>query len=103
MVVLLSLGRINAPPARHAEMKDERVAAIRIDQPVFRASTKPGDLRAGQPLSQIHRERPAQVRASRFNARDSPALEDALEATNGGLDFRKLRHAGDMAEPRQAR
>ena len=30
-------------------------------------------------------------------------FEDAFEAANGRLDFGKLRHAGDMAEARQAR
>jgi hypothetical protein len=30
-------------------------------------------------------------------------LEDALKASNGRLDFGKLRHRGDMAEGGQAR
>jgi hypothetical protein len=38
-----------------------------------------------------------------LDARDAPALQDAFEAANGGLNLRKLRHAADMAEPRQAR
>ena len=103
MVVLLDFGRIDAPPARHTKMKDERVAAVRIDQPIFRPPPKSGDARAGQPLPKIHGKRPTEVRAPRFDARDAPALEDAFEAANGRLDFRKLRHAGDMAEARQAR
>ena len=64
MVVLADLGRIDAPVARHAEMEDQRVAAIGIDQPVFGPAPKAGDPRAGQPLAEIRREAPAAGRAA---------------------------------------
>ena len=51
----ISLG-IDPPVAGHAEVKDERVAAIGIDQAIFRAAAKPGHPGAGQPLAEVLRE-----------------------------------------------
>src|SRR3546814_17632149 len=39
------------PAARHAKMKEQGVAAIGFDQPVFRAPAKPDHPSAGQPLA----------------------------------------------------
>ena len=61
--------------ARHAEMEDEGVAAVGLDQPIFGAPAEPGDAGAGQPLAQVGRERPAQVRAAQLDRRDPPALQ----------------------------
>ena len=87
----------------HAEVEHQRVAAIGVDQPVFRAAAKPDDPRAGQPLAEVQREGPPEVGPARLDARDAPAVEHAREAANGGLDFGKLGHRRDMAEARQPR
>src|SRR3954471_2711102 len=43
MVVLLEPGVIDPPASRHAEMKDHRVISIGMNEPIFRAPSKPGD------------------------------------------------------------
>ena len=99
MVVLADLRRIDPPAARHAEMEDHRVAAIGVDQPIFGAPAEAGDPRAGQPLAQIGRERPAQVGAARLDARDAGGPSSTrLKPADGGFDFGQLRHGSrDMA------
>ena len=46
----------------------------------------------GQPLAEVLRKRPPQIRAPRFDARDPPALQHALKATDGRFDFGQFRH-----------
>ena len=62
---------IDPPASRHAEMEDHRVAAVGLDQPIFGAPAEPGDARAGQPLAQVRRERPAQIRRGAARSRRS--------------------------------
>jgi hypothetical protein len=83
-------------------VEDQRVAAVGVDQAVFGAAPKP-DHRA--PVSRC-RDRPASARrrsGARASTLASAGLEDLGQAANGGLDFGKLGHAGDMAEALQAR
>ena len=74
-------------------MEDERVAAVSVDEPVLRPPPQTGHARASQALAKILRQRTSQIRPPRFDARDAPALEDALETADGRLDFGKLWHA----------
>ena len=84
-------------------MEDHRVVAVGVDQPVFCPAAEPGDLGAGQPLSKVLGEGPAQVAPARVDPRDPPAFEDARQAANGGFDFGKLGQGGRMAEGARAR
>ena len=79
-------------------MKDERVAAVRVDQPVFGAAAKRGDPRAGEPLAKIKRQRSAQVGSPRLDRGNAPALEHMGQATDGGFNFGKLGHARPYGE-----
>jgi hypothetical protein len=84
-------------------MKNEAVAAIGIDQAIFRAPPETGHLSPGEPLAKVDGERPAQVRPARLDVVDALSEQDSLEPAHGGFDFGKLRHGRDMAEPPQAR
>ena len=103
MVVLADFVRIDPPPPGHAEMEDQCVAAIAVDQPIFGPAAKRGDAGPGQPLAKIGRKRAAQIRPPRLDRDDAPALEHLGQAANGGLDFGKLGHRRRMANGAQAR
>ena len=104
MVMLLNFAGIDPPATRHAEMEDQRVTPIRIDHAVLGSAPQSDNPPAGQPLAQIDWKGAPKIGPSRFYAGDSMAIEHALQAANGGLDFRKLRHCGrDMADGCQAR
>ena len=79
-------------------MKHQRIAAIGIDQTIFRAAPKAGDPSTGQALPQIDRKCAAKVRTTRFDTRDAAAFEHARQAADGGLDFGQLRHASRYGE-----
>lgn len=101
--MLFEVGRIDAPPSRHSEVKHERVSAIRVDQAVFGAAAETGNVRSNEPLTKIYRERATKVRPPCFDRGDSPAGQHTIKAANGGFDFGQFRHWRDMAERRQAR
>ena len=92
MVVLLDLGRIDAPAPGHSEVEDEGVTAVRVDQPVFGPAPKAGHARPRKALTEIDRHRSAQIRPTRLDACNPMSLEHAFQAANGGLDFGKLWH-----------
>ena len=105
MIVLADLGRVDPPAARHAEMEDQRVAAVGVDQPIFRAAAKPGDPRAGQPLAEVDREAPgagparrASTRAMRrpFRTRSRPRTVVSTSGSSGIA----ARYGGARAKPR---
>ena len=102
MVVLPDLARIDPPVARHAEVEDQGVAAIGVDQPVFGAAPKSAHPRAGQSLAEIEWQGAPQVEPPRLDVGDALAVKNAREAADGRLDFGKLGHARDMAEPRSS-
>ena len=89
---LADLAGVDPPVARHAEVKDERLAAVGVDQTVFRAAAKAGHPRADQSLAKVLRKRPAEIGPPCLDALDAAALEDALETADGRLDFGKLGH-----------
>ena len=101
MVVFLDLSRVDPPPAGHAEVEDQGVSPIGIDEPVLCPSAQRPDTRSGQALAEIDRHRTTQIGAPGLDRGDAPAEQHALQAANGGLDFREFRHAGHMAEALQ--
>jgi demethylmenaquinone methyltransferase/2-methoxy-6-polyprenyl-1,4-benzoquinol methylase len=94
MVVLGDLARIHPPVTRHAEVKDERVASIGFDEPIFRTPPKSRHTRAGQPLAKINRKSSPKIGPPGFNTGNAVALEHARQSANGGFDFRKFGHSG---------
>jgi hypothetical protein len=57
MVVLQDFAGVDAPMAGHAEMENQGIAAIGVDQAVFRTAMQAGDACAGEPLTEVHWER----------------------------------------------
>jgi hypothetical protein len=92
MIMFANLIRINPPAARHAEVEDQRIAAISFNQPVFRPARKPRHPRTGQPLAQINRDRPPQVSTARLHPREYLPLKHSRNPAHGGFNFGKLWH-----------
>lgn len=92
VVVLFDYIRIEPPPARHAEVKDHRVAAISIDQAIFRAAPKPGNHGSCHPLPEISRDWTAQIGTSGFHRYKPLPKQGRLKTAHGRFDFWKLRH-----------
>ena len=80
-------------PARHAEVQDQRLAAVEVGEQVLRAPPERRDPAAGEPLGQPRREGPAQVGAADLGARDDAPGKHGLEAAADRLDLRQFRHA----------
>jgi len=76
---------------------------IGMDQPIFRATAEPGDRRAGQPLAEILWEGPAQVCPPGLDPSNPPTFKDSGKPADGGFNFGKFRHGGDMADCLQPR
>jgi len=103
MVMLLDLGRIDPPSAGHTEVEDQCVAAIGVDQSVLRSPPQPRNPRTDQPLTKTVGHRPPKIRPPKLEPLDPAPFQHSGQATDGCLDFGKLRHAGDMADRVQAR
>ncbi len=88
--------RIDSPAPRHAEMKDQRVAAIGFDQPIFGAAAKAGNDGTRQPLTQVGRNRPPKIGAARLDTSQAFAEQDRLKTANGRLDFGKFGHRNQL-------
>ena len=101
--MLADFARVDPPMARHAEVKNQRIAAIGIDQPVFGPPAQADNPRTGQPLAEVDRQGVTKVGPPRLDPFDATAVEDMGEATDSCFDFGKFRHQGDMAEPPQPR
>src|SRR3546814_1956050 len=84
--------RRNPPAAGHAEVEDQRIAAIGVDQAVFGAPPQPCHARAGHPLSQVGRYRPPQFGAARLHPDERLAFQHRTQPADGGFDFGKLGH-----------
>jgi len=93
----LKFWRLDAPLSRHAEMKDQSVAAVCFNEAELAAPTEPDDGRAREPLAQIWRKGSPQVLAPKLDSLDPPPEKDLLEPANGGFDFGEFRHRGHMA------
>ena len=84
-------------------MENQRVAAVRSDQPIFGPPAQAGNPRTRQSLTEILRDGSPKVGAARFDPGQPPALEHRLKAADRGFDFGELRHGGRMAKASQAR
>jgi demethylmenaquinone methyltransferase / 2-methoxy-6-polyprenyl-1,4-benzoquinol methylase len=85
-------GQADEQPARHAEMHDQRVAAVEVGEKILRAPPEAEDPRPGQPRAEARRQRPAQVRAADVGGEDGAAGHDGLEAAAHRLHLRQLGH-----------
>ena len=74
-------------------MKDQRIAAIGIDQAIFGAATQSDDMRTRQALSQIDGNWLAQVGAAWLDATKLLTGKDGGEPTDRRFDFGKFWHA----------
>jgi hypothetical protein len=92
MVVLVRRLRIDPPAPAHAEVEDQRMIAIGVDQPVFRAAREARDSRPGQRLHQAGGKGSAHVGAVDAHADDPLALEEPGQPAHGGFDFWELGH-----------
>ena len=93
MIVRQDFPRIDPPFARHAEMEDERIAAIAVDQPIFGAAVKAHHDRPRQPLAQIGRDGAAQIGTARLTR----AFEHRRETANGSFDLGEFGHVKPLA------
>ena len=69
-------------------MEYQRILTVGMDKAIFGAPPKRIDSRAGQPLTQIDRDGPAQVRTARFCADDHLAFKHRTQAGDCGFHFR---------------
>ncbi len=97
MIVLMKLLGIDSPLAGHAEVKDQSIPAVGIDEAEFAAPPKRGDGCARKPLAQIGGKGAAKVRPALLHTGNSSVEQDFLEAADGGFDFWELWHDVDMA------
>jgi hypothetical protein len=88
VIVLFDFRRVNAPSSGHAQMEYQRILSIGMDKAIFGAPPKRFDSRARQPLTQIDRDGPAQVRTARFRANDHLAFKHRTQAGDCGFHFR---------------
>ena len=98
MIVHKYLVGVDPPLSRHAEVEHQRVSPIGRDQSELSAPSEPRDRRSRQPLAKIGWERSAQIRSAQLHPGNPPAEKHFLEPTDGGFDFGKLWHHGDMAK-----
>ena len=96
MVVRRVLRRVEAQAAGHAEVEDDAVAAVGVDQPIFGAATDRCDARALQTLAEIGRDRPAQIGAAHLHAGQPFALYERRDAAHRGFDLGKFGHVSDI-------
>ena len=97
------LGAGDQDAAGHAEVDDQRLAAVEGGEQVLRAAAERLDPRALQPLGQPVGERPAQVGAAHVGAGDDVADEHGLEAPAHGLDLGQLGQRRRLLAVRAAR
>ena len=109
MVMFFKGFRINPHPARHAEMDNQRIAAIGLHQAIFGAPVQPGNDSPGQSLAQRLRQRPAQIGPIGNDTGEALAFPHWGQAAHHGFDFGKFGHSRDIggvcmaAKPRLSR
>src|ERR1700722_4262316 len=87
-----SLGLLGAERTGHAQVGDEVVAAIQLEQEIFGPTLDVDDALAGEPLGEGKGKGKANVRPAKLDLVDPGAKHCGREATPHGLDFGKLRH-----------
>src|SRR3546814_7763314 len=102
MVVRSDLPGIDPPLAGHAEVEDERVAPIGIDQPIFGPPAEPYHLRTRQPLAKIGREGVTQIRPPRLD-RHQPQPLRSEEHTSELQSLMRISYAVFCLQKKQKR
>ncbi len=100
MIVLIKIvraGRGNHHAARHAKVDQQRVAAIQIDQQIFRPPPQGRHRTSGQTFGQALRERAAQVGAADQDLRKRRAHQNRLQASANGFNLGKFGHLESRA------
>ena len=95
MIVLAKVVRVDPPGARHAEVKDHRVAAVGVDQAIFGAAPRPVTRAPGQPLAKVLGKARRKSRAAPRPA-DAPAVE-ACAGRGRWFRLREVRASGVIA------
>ena len=75
-------------------MQQQGAAVVEFDQDVFAAPGQRADAGAVEPLGEIGRERPAQIRTPQLGPHDPAPGHATREAAADGFDFGKLGHQG---------
>jgi hypothetical protein len=83
---------VEAEAAGHAEVEEERIPPVGGDEAIFGAAGDPGDGRALETLPEVGGDRPAKVRAARFDRGQPLAFEERREAAHDGFDFGEFGH-----------
>src|SRR5262245_5516765 len=78
--------------ARHAEVKDQDLAALEESEDIFRPPFEADDSAALDTFDEIGREGKAQIRALEAHAADALAQEHRFKPAHHGFDFGKFRH-----------
>ena len=86
--------------ARHAEMSDQRFAAVEAEEKVFGAARESDNPPRRQPLRESGREGKPDVGAAQFDPLNSRAEHRRLEAAPHGFDLRQLRHGNGPGRQR---
>ena len=79
--------RLHPERAGHAEMRDDRLAVIQIDQQVFGATRQRPDAAPSHMPSEIGRERKTQIVAAQLQLLQNSAFHGRREASSDGFDL----------------
>lgn len=89
---ILNAALLNAKRTRHAEMRNQRVAVVEIDQQIFGAAAKADDGAAGNPVGESIGKGEAQIAAAQLQLGDAGALHRRRQAAFHRFDFWQFRH-----------
>lgn len=87
----------------HAQMDDQHLSIIKMDQEVFRPSAEFCNPLSGQGRGKPVRKREPQLRPSQLHGQYAPPLQDGSKAATHCLNFRQFRHGPVLAFPGQPR
>ena len=88
MVMFLHIVGVDSPAPRHAEVEDQRIAPVGIDQAIFGAAGEAGDSRPGQPLTQVDRHGMAQVGTACLDMAQPLSVQYGTQTCDRGFHFR---------------
>src|ERR1700722_20641345 len=87
-----SLGLLGAERTGHAQVGDEVLAAIQLEQEIFGPTLDVDDALAGEPLGEGRGKGEANVRPAQLDLVDPGAEHYGHEASPHSLDFGQFRH-----------
>ena len=91
------------PAAAHAEVGQEREAAVEPDQQVLAGAPEAADGAAAQPPRQVRRDGLAQPQPREPDRADRAAAHVLRQQAANGLDLGQLGHGGTLVRPLRAR